>query len=134
MRSCPCIEKFIWNFDTKACEIDCTTVANASKWASVNSTVCQCQQGFNWINENFTCQIDCSKIWDATRRVDDFTCTCNNDKTFNRTQLTCDLLTEAPFFSSIWVIVGFVLCAIIILSMVIVLGKFCWQFGTKDNK
>jgi hypothetical protein len=73
------------------CEIDCKSVTNASKWASVSSTVCQCQQGFNWIKNNFSCEIDCSKIWDASSRVDDFSCNCNNGKTFNQSQMICEL-------------------------------------------
>lgn len=53
---------------------------------------------------------------------------------FDSKSLTCNSSGDTPFFSNVWMIVGFVLCLIVVLMIIIVLAKYCWQFKTKDNK
>jgi hypothetical protein len=53
---------------------------------------------------------------------------------FDQKKLTCNSLGDLPFFSNVWMIVGFILCVVIVLMIIIVLAKYCWHFKTKDNK
>lgn len=86
------------------------------------------------MSDLFICRIDCEKIWDAKERVDDYTCTCNKDKTFNQKMLTCDATTADAFFSSIWTILGFAASIVVFVIIMIILVRYCWQFKTKNNK
>ena len=51
-------------------------------------------------------------------------CKCNKDMIFDQKALTCNSGGDMPFFSNVWIIVGFVLCILIVLMIIIVLAKF----------
>ena len=48
--------------------------------------------------------------------------------------MTCDLASSAGFFSNIWNILGLVASLIIFCIIMVILIRYCWQFGTKNNK
>lgn len=134
LKSCPCINNFNWNDQKLICEVDCFKINNTNPYSLSDPSKCECRNAYDWLVDSFICQINCSKIWDAKDMVDNYTCSCNNDKQFNKEKLTCDQASAQSIFSNIWTILGLVASAIVFLIIMIVLVRYCWQFKTKNNK